>query len=431
MTWSGKAAPGIVGTASAAEKQVVMVSYWGCFLRDDTGAHARVRNLVDFLFPRTPKLIFYSIRQGDGAGGGWTDDKIAEFARLYPGAELVLENASKAQKLLTKARHALLTAMPGSAAPILSFAMPGVSPKLQDLKARYPRMLCVVNYYAGLGALNGVDVSRTVVECHDVQFVKWRKIHGGAATDKAVMSRLKREVAALNSVAGIIAITQREGNLLEDLLSGPHVFRIPQYGSEIIPVSEKTEPASHDLMFAASDNSFNVSGFESFVETGGEWLGKYSIAVCGKICSVPEIRDLADRHPNISLLGFVPDIAALYASSKASLSPVDGTGLKIKVVESLRHGTPVFASEHSMSGLNAGYEGCVFPLDRAAIEALLADPVALKKSGEAARSYIGRMSSENPDVQALLEFLGLEQGDALQPAEHFSAGRDVAYAVQM
>src|SRR5262249_49611206 len=92
-------------------------------------------------------------------------------------------------------------------------------------------------------------------------------------------------------------------------------------------------------------------------------------------------------HPHIRLLGFVPDMAPIYRASKAALSPVNGTGLKIKIVDALKYGKPVFASRQALDGLPAGYEQSVFPIEQDAIEQLILDRKARLAAGTAARTY--------------------------------------------
>ena len=88
-----------------------------------------------------------------------------------------------------------------------------------------------------------------------------------------------------------------------------------------------------------------------------------------------------------SILGFQPNLDEVYAQSKLVVSPVEGTGLKMKVAEALAHGKPVCGSDHSIEALPPGWEQCVFPLTRPVIEALIEDPIRLQEASAAARVY--------------------------------------------
>jgi glycosyltransferase involved in cell wall biosynthesis len=148
----------------------------------------------------------------------------------------------------------------------------------------------------------------------------------------------------------------------------------------------------------------NARGLLAFLETNKSWLTSLRIAVVGRVCENSSIREFKQGRPHINLLGFVDDLSTAYAASKAAISPVDGTGLKIKAVEALSHGRPVFASRHSMEGLAAGYGGCVFPIERTHIERVLFDDAALGEAQSAALAYWESLETAG-DLTAFVDFL--------------------------
>jgi glycosyltransferase involved in cell wall biosynthesis len=105
------------------------------------------------------------------------------------------------------------------------------------------------------------------------------------------------------------------------------------------------------------------------------------------VCRSERLITISQNLPNVRLLGYIDDLAQLYTTCKVAISPVDGAGLKIKAVEALAAGKPVFGSRHTMEGLPLGYQRCVFPLDAIRNSDLLTDKTALAVAGEAARSY--------------------------------------------
>jgi glycosyltransferase involved in cell wall biosynthesis len=156
-------------------------------------------------------------------------------------------------------------------------------------------------------------------------------------------------------------------------------------------------------LFLGSEHHFNVEGIVDFIYNN-DWSKEYSLAVAGRVCQVPRVMEAVATRPNAELLGFVQDADALYASAKIVISPVDGTGLKIKVVDALVAGVPVLASEHTMNGLPSGYDGCVFPLTREAAERLITDRQALAEASGRAVRYAATLSSAG-DVEELRSFI--------------------------
>ncbi len=60
---------------------------------------------------------------------------------------------------------------------------------------------------------------------------------------------------------------------------------------------------------------------------------------------------------NVEYLGFVPSTEPLYGQSKVFLAPLlDGSGIKIKIINALAHGIPVVTTRVGVEGFPAGFE---------------------------------------------------------------------------
>ena len=179
-----------------------------------------------------------------------------------------------------------------------------------------------------------------------------------------------------------------------------------------------------DLLFVAGDNPFNADGFKKFIQSNSHWLSKYKIQVAGMICKNEQILQLHNAHENIHLLGYVDDISRTYKTAKAAVSPVEGAGLKIKVIEALCHGKPVFGSDHSRDGLPGEYESCVFPIDRAKMESLLTNSKNRRKAETAAFHY-ARQLDRFSETNLLLDYLNSfsQSGPLTSPRENLRLAR--------
>jgi hypothetical protein len=85
---------------------------------------------------------------------------------------------------------------------------------------------------------------------------------------------------------------------------------------------------------------------------------------------------------------------------------VDGTGLKIKVIDALAHGLPVFGSPETLEGLPPGFERCAFPITRSTMSPLLNDPAKLEVARTEALAYWETLSSAG-DLAAFGDFLSI------------------------
>jgi glycosyltransferase involved in cell wall biosynthesis len=186
----------------------------------------------------------------------------------------------------------------------------------------------------------------------------------------------------------------------------PHtpVFYVPSYPEAAAVSSRARMAARYDLLFVGSENHFNVDGITAFLAANAAWLSRYRIALAGRVCAVQSVRDLAAQNANITLLGFVEDLEEVYGAAWAAISPVEGTGLKMKVVEALRYGKPVFASAHSANSLPPGSEGCVFPLNEASIARLFKNIPAYEAACLSALAYGAAIdgAGESEKLRALL-----------------------------
>lgn len=109
------------------------------------------------------------------------------------------------------------------------------------------------------------------------------------------------------------------------------------------------------------------------------------------------------RVRGVELIGFVPDLSALYSVSNFSICPVlGGTGIQIKILESMAHGVPVIALRNvaRSSPIRHGVNGLIAEDAREFAEytiQLSCDRNLCRKLGDAARETIGEQFS--PEIQ--------------------------------
>ena len=370
----------------------VVVFYWGALMAGANGSQIRTLGLLSWLSGRFNDVVLYTY--ANHPTDPWTEDDLEAFAIRFPRVRLVRDTESPALKLLSRAKKVTVTLFPSLARRAYAFGRPGLTPNYAALRRETGDPVYVVNYVDGLAQLNGVDPDRAMVETHDVRFFRRAKGKPGPVVGSRSLLALRYEGAALSAAQVVVAITENEAYFYRNLLPGADVRFVPEYApAEPVPAGS-AGAFEYDLLFAASGNDINVRGLCDLYATEGGAMGRFRVAMCGRICDRAEVRALAGRHPSIELLGFVPaeELERLHAATRACLSPTDGTGLNIKLVEALRHRKPVFASRSSRAGLSAGWEGCVFPADPETMVALLRDPAALEAASQAAAAYYRRFT---------------------------------------
>lgn len=262
----------------------------------------------------------------------------------------------------------------------------------------------LVNYTHGLNQLNGVDPERCLVDTHDVNFAKWAKITESSTVSVTSLRKLRGEIAALQPTGAIIAISPAEAAFFRMMLYGDKVYYVSSWTEPRVSVPEERTAPDIDLVFVGSGYVMNARGLCDMFERHGSWLSRYRIAVCGLVCNDTDVIAMASKFPNISLLGYVERPGDIYARSKAALSPVDGTGLKMKIMAALEAGIPAFASRQAFDGLPPGYEDSVFPISELGIADLLGSERRLSEARHAALRYYAKFSGTG-DAAVVLERL--------------------------
>jgi glycosyltransferase involved in cell wall biosynthesis len=382
----------------------VVVYYNGTFIHLRNGAHYRMASLLRYLVDAGCSVTLFSF--ANHPTEPWVETAQIAFRNAFPTVRLVLDTQTALLRRLTFLKNAFSSFLPAKAQWIIAWRHRGASPNYEALVAESSDAVWIVNYADGLTQLNGIPSARIVIETHDLKFVQVAKKYCKPPFNFRSLLRMRSEIGVLNCAAAIIAISPVEAGFFRSMLMGPDIFYIPKYESSAT-VRRADCPKDgylYDLIFVGSDMFQNARGLLAFFEANKSWLMSLRIAVVGRVCENSSIREFKQGRPYINLLGFVEDLSIVYAASKAAISPVDGTGLKIKAVEALGLGRPVFASRHSMEGLAAGYERCVFPIERTYIERVLFDDAALEEAQTAARAYWESLETVG-DLRAFGSFL--------------------------
>jgi glycosyltransferase involved in cell wall biosynthesis len=394
-----------VGAAVARSGAMRIVVYYnGTFIHLRNGAHARMTSLLQYLVKAGYSITLFSFENHPTEP--WTEAAQSAFKTAFPTIRLVLDTQTALLRCLTSLKNALTSFMPTRAHEIIAWRRRGASPNYEALVTEPGDAVWIVNYADGLTQLNGVPPVPIVVETHDIKFIQVAKKHCIRPFNLRSLLRMRSELGVLNCTAAIIAISPVEAGFFRAIVADPRVFYIPQY-PPVSPLRRADRPKvgyRYDLVFVGSDMFQNARGLLAFFEANKTWLGSLRIAVVGRVGENTSIRAFAQMRPQIELLGFVDNLPAVYAASKAAISPVDGTGLKIKAIEALSQGRPVFASRHSMEGLPPGYDHCVFPIERSFFERVLLNNSELETAQASALAYWESLATTG-DMAGFQDFL--------------------------
>ncbi|MET3027855.1 glycosyltransferase [Flavobacterium sp. UW10123] len=163
----------------------------------------------------------------------------------------------------------------------------------------------------------------------------------------------KKEIDLMKKFDNVWVISHEEKYLFSQFLKIP--VHLVTHSLPKVETSSNTEK-NIDIVYVASDNFHNIKSADWFFKEVYPLLSlDVRITVVGKINKhIPKLQ-------NVENLPFVKDLDEIYKRSRIAICPMlSGTGLKIKVIESLSHGLPVVCTERGVDGLiNKTNNGCL------------------------------------------------------------------------
>jgi glycosyltransferase involved in cell wall biosynthesis len=198
---------------------------------------------------------------------------------------------------------------------------------------------------------------------------------------------INEEIERINLFDKAICISKEEANFFERACKDVEFHHIPHFLESKFSENKKDT----DIVFVGSDNPFNRDGMIWFFEYVMPHLNDiYKIKIIGRVNE--HLEKYKNRFKNIEFISYVKNLDDIYSKSKVSICPLQGgTGLKIKVVESLSYGVPIVCTKYGVVGMDSKYNGCLV-VDEAQefaneIRSLLKDEQKYKNLQNEAKEY--------------------------------------------
>lgn len=278
---------------------------------------------------------------------------------------------------------------------------PALDAEVRALAAVWDYDLCLVNYAWYSAALDALPPETVrLIDTHDAFGDRHLRLYAAGTTPVWYFTRAADEGRCLERADTVLSIQEEEQGWFEALTLKPvttvgHVTPL-----QFLPPRE-TAGGKLRAGYMASGNPSNQQSIQALIRhwAADPYLARHvELHLAGPICNT-----LRSVPPFVTLHGFVEDAQEFYASNDFSVNPnIGGSGLKIKSVEALSYGQPLFATVEGMlgiCGLDLPYVAAdVGAMTRAMSQAIAADP-ELKAARQWARQTC--LDYRNRQIQSL------------------------------
>jgi polysaccharide biosynthesis protein PslH len=165
-----------------------------------------------------------------------------------------------------------------------------------------------------------------------------------------------------------LLVSSVEQAILRQRTGADNVFSIPPRLDDF-PRNRRAWNGVPEFVFLGSLNlAHNTISLEAFlqqnIETLLQRIPDIRISILGKAAG-PSLRSLAALYPkHIIMHGFVKDLDEILLRACAMISPLTfGSGVKLKVIDSLRCGIPLVTTSHGVEGIEVGESRGILEVD--------------------------------------------------------------------
>lgn len=211
--------------------------------------------------------------------------------------------------------------------------------------------IVIISYSTWGNLIDGIQGPYFILDTHDFMTLQY-KINYEDSIDFDIGKLFKNEMNVLEKYNEIWTYSLEEHFIFDQFINS-NVKLLPV--SSPIRVDNQSVDVRYSVLYVASDNYHNVNSINWFINHVLPLLGDIKIYIVGNICSKIE------NEERIIKLGIVDDLDTIYQRSKITICPMlTGTGVKIKVLESLSYGLPVVTTRRGVDGLvNKSQNGCL------------------------------------------------------------------------
>lgn len=352
-------------------KKLLLV-YPNNFLHGATGTNSRVMQLVN-MFKQTGFRVdqfAYADFSADSSFEGFeSQNKTHVIHRLflYPMRSEQKGYANKSKKKAVDFKNKINNKLKAQFKKeiLLDWAPARARRYFKAVVEQHQYEVIAVFYIYLAPLLEGLSIkAKKVYFMEDSYFIQQYALSEKKQKGLTVGRLLDEEIKRLGLFDEIICISNDE-KVFYEKITGKYIHFLPHL---LADHCSKTEtPVRYrkwDVFFIGADNPFNIEGIQWFLKEVYPYLKSSNLKI---LLAGSSVRHLDVEDANITKISYVENLDQIYEQVKVTICPMlRGTGMKIKVVESMAKNIPVVCTERGVDGFaDKTLCGCLVTQDAA------------------------------------------------------------------
>jgi glycosyltransferase involved in cell wall biosynthesis len=286
----------------------------------------------------------------------------------------------------------------------------------QVLQTNYDYVVCDHLLTASVFLGNKQPIPKLIIRTHNIESEVWqqRSVSTHSWIKKILFARFAKrlkanEIDLYRRSHAVLTLSEQDLKWIDNTSLSINALNIPvAIESTNHPVHDYSTPRFFHL--GAMNWQPNVEAVQFLVNElwKNQSIAQFPLVIAGLHA---ESLTFSNGNPSIQIKGWVDDVEPFMRESGCLISPIfSGSGIRIKLLESMSLGVPCLTTTLGASGISVQDSGLLIADDTATfvdqILRLATDEQVRKNAGEQARVYIKQFHNEQLVIEKLTELLG-------------------------
>lgn len=277
--------------------------------------------------------------------------------------------------------------------------------------------------------------TRVMVDTIDLHFVRHARgifLESSGVLDPKYASQMAREVNAYAAADSVLTVSEKEAELINDLIGDPTLAHMVPLGEDLPPSSLPFAERKGILFIGNFQHPPNIKAAQYLCEEilpqlDPDILAEHPVYIVGNALN-ETVRGYGAGLANVRMVGWVPSLLPYLQRSRISIVPLlHGAGTKGKLIQALMVGTPTVSTSIGVEGLDLRDGEHVLVTDDPAnfansIARLLEDAELWEYLARRGQAYIAATHSREVTRKHLMHTISTVLAQEVKPSKFAQVG---------